>query len=113
MTSQTHRNKKRAAKRRKKVNEEGHTAKVRTIFEHVQLADAVEAAIKLQALPVAKGAYSARRLARNRFDLMKEYTLAELDGFGFTVLRWDGRYACKSLPGFTHPVYLQGSSPDY
>ena len=102
MASQTHRNKKRAAKRRKKVNKEGHIAKACTIFEHVQLADAVEAAIKLQALPVAKGAYSARSLARNRFDLVKEYTLAELDGLGFTVLAWDGRYVCKGLPGLTH-----------
>ena len=104
MASQTHRNKKRAAKRRKKVNKEGHIAKALTIFEHVQLADAVEAAIKLQALPVAKGAYLACSLARNRFDLVKEYTLAELDGLGFTVLAWDGRYVCKGLPGLTHLI---------
>jgi hypothetical protein len=86
------------------VDEEGHTAKARTVFEHVQLADAVQATIKLQALPVAKGAYSARSLARKRVDFAKEYTLAELGSLGFTVLEWDGRYACKNLPGLTRLV---------
>lgn len=87
----SHRNKKRTLKRRKKVNEEGHIAKPRTIFEHVQLADAVDAAVQLQALPVANGGYSARFLVGNQFDLRKEYTLAELDDLGFTILGWDGR----------------------
>jgi hypothetical protein len=87
----THRNKKRALKRRKKVIEEGHAATSRTLFEHVQLADSIDAALDLKALPAAKGAYSARRLIEGELNLKKEYTLEELNNLGITVLGWDGR----------------------
>ena len=100
----SHRDKKHALKRRKAVEDSRHTAKARTVFEHVQLADAVETTLQLQTLPVAKGAYSARSLVGCRNDSVREYTLVDLEGLGITVFRWNGRYACKSLPGFTFLV---------
>lgn len=92
---QSHRNKKRALNRKKKVYEKGHTATSRTIFEHVQLADPIEATVDLQAFPVAKGGYSTRRFITDQLDLGKEYNVAELTDLGITILGWDGRCACK------------------
>ena len=86
----SHRNKKRALRRRKRVIEEGHTSKPRTLFEHVQLADKVEAAIDLKALPVAKGGYSGLRFIRDPLGLKKKYTLEDLADHGITMLEWDG-----------------------
>jgi hypothetical protein len=87
---QSYRNKKRALMRKKGVIEEGHTAKPRTLFEHVQLADKVEAAIDLKVLPVAKGGYSGLRFIRDLLGLKKEYTLEGLADHGITTLEWDG-----------------------
>jgi hypothetical protein len=93
-SSSSHRNRKRALKRKHLVNEEGHKSKPRTLFEHVQLADEIEVTVNLKALPVAKGAYSARRSIGNKLELEKAYTPLELTSLGFTILEWDGRFAC-------------------
>jgi hypothetical protein len=95
-----HRNEKRA-NRRKKEAEEGHTAKSRTFFKHVQLADVAEVPIDLEALPVAKGGYTARRFIRNEVDLEKQHTIKDLNDQGFTVFEWDGRYDCNITPSFS------------
>lgn len=94
---QAHRNKKRALKRRIAVHEDGHSSSLRTLFEHVQLADTLKVAVGLEALPVAKGGYTALCFKGDDFgdDFAKEYTPAELAVLGFTVLHWDGRYAPK------------------
>jgi hypothetical protein len=97
---QSHRNKKRALRRTTKVYDKGHTAKDRTLFEHVQLADAVAVKVDLRELPVAKGGYSARHLIADQLDLEKEYTPADLVDLGITILGWDGRYACKIYLNF-------------
>jgi hypothetical protein len=91
---QSHRNKKRALKRKKKVAEDGHRATHRTLIEHIMPSEPIGAALNLMALPAAKGGYSARSLRRRTGDppsSEKEYTLADLKNHGITVYRWNGR----------------------
>lgn len=91
---QSHRNKKRALKRRKKVAEDGHKAKHRTLVEHVMPSEPIGTKLELLALPVAKGGYSACGRRRRTWDppfLEKELSLSDLKDLGITVFSWNGR----------------------
>ncbi|KAF8163730.1 hypothetical protein B0H34DRAFT_696626 [Crassisporium funariophilum] len=87
---QSHRNKKRAAKRAAKIAKEGHAPTERTIFEHVQLSTPVETTLHAESLPSALGAYSALRLRESAEVREKEYSLKELLNGGFRLVEWDG-----------------------
>ena len=83
-------------KQRKKVDKEGHIAEDRTVFKHVQLADAISIALNLEKLPPAKGGYSALNFQnKDDLDCEREYRLEELTSLGITVLEWDGRCSWK------------------
>ena len=88
---QSHSNRNRAMKRKKKMHAEGHRAKRRTILEHVLSADGVEVAMDLDELPVAYGGYTAIHSSGIGPDWDKAYTPVDLTDLGFTILEWDGR----------------------
>ena len=95
--SQSYRNRKRAAKRRQKVEQFGHAASERTVFEHVQLADPINSSLKLSSLPVDASGYSALRLKEDPGQKERDYSLSELLGLGFRYVEWDGRWGFSQL----------------
>ncbi|KAF9035951.1 hypothetical protein BJ165DRAFT_642156 [Panaeolus papilionaceus] len=87
---QSTRNRKRAERRKRKLETNGHAASSVTIFEHVQLADAVDLSYNASSMPANRGAFSAKFLAESQAERERPYSLQELKEMGFTVVEWDG-----------------------
>ncbi|KAF7358609.1 hypothetical protein MSAN_01199600 [Mycena sanguinolenta] len=82
----------RAAKRVKKVHEEGHRPRASVIDQHVRQAEPLAVpSLDAEALPAAHGAYAAK--IENKLEKRGSKTcrsLAELIGLGFQIIHWDG-----------------------
>jgi hypothetical protein len=89
--AQSHRNKKRAKRRREKAEQKGHQASERTLLEHVQLADPISASLQAAALPADSSGYGALRLKESMEEKEQQYTLADLQALGFQYIEWDGK----------------------
>lgn len=82
----------RAAKRARKIETEGHEPRESTIRDHVEPAAPVVApSFDASTLPVAHGAYGAKVEDKGeKYGSKKRRTIAELIGLGFQLIPWNG-----------------------
>ena len=87
---QSYKNIKRRENRQKSVEEHGHVATERMVFEHIQLAEPVATTLDLKSLPAASGGYCGKTLDSTPIDRKRAYTCEELHyDHGFTVLEYN------------------------
>ncbi len=82
------RHKKRRKARAKKYAMEGHRPSSRTLELIRQTADPIHTSLATEALPSARGAYSALNFKESESE--REYTVDELLALGFSEVPWEG-----------------------
>jgi hypothetical protein len=96
----------RAAKRRRNIEREGHIPRESTIRDHVASAEPIIVpSFDASTLPTALGAYAARTENKaKKFGSKKRCSLAELLGLSFQLITWNGM--CVLCPPFFPPHRL-------
>ncbi|KAJ7177350.1 hypothetical protein C8R43DRAFT_942621 [Mycena crocata] len=109
-------NRRRAARRVRKVQDSGHTAQASTTATFVRPAKSFRTALKTEALPVAAGAYAAKLKAGELKGGKKARSLSELLGLGFQLFKWNG-YDPKPLVDAKGRIFAvlagQPRTPEY
>jgi hypothetical protein len=89
---QTGKHRRRAAKRARRIYEDGYIPNESTIRDHVHPAEPVATpAFDAASLPGTRGAYAGKVESKNeKYGSKKRRTLTELIALGFQLIRWNG-----------------------